>query len=210
MILLSDPLIVAVPVQDCGEELVDLRAMPDLFLDTRKRDAAGAWAHLRQGVAERLLTAQQGLPVGVRLLVIEGHRPLHLQQRYFNGHRGELQRAHPDWPEDRLDTEASKHVSPPTVAPHPCGAAVDLTLSVGGQELDLGTPINATPQESQDACFTAAKNVSDQAQQWRQVLSKALTAAGLVNYPPEWWHWSYGDRYWAAITAAPHAVYGPL
>lgn len=210
MILLSDPLIAAVPVQDCGEELIDLRAMPDLLLDTRKRDAAGAWAHVRQGVAERLLTAQQGLPVGMSLLVIEGHRPLQLQQRYFNRHCGELQRAHPEWSEHRLDNEASKHVSPPTVAPHPCGAAVDLTLSVGGEELDLGTPINATPEESQDACFTDAKNVGGQARQWRQLLAEALTAAGLVNYPPEWWHWSYGDRYWAAINAAPHAVYGPL
>jgi len=30
-----------------------------------------------------------------------------------------------------------------------------------------------------------------------------------VNYPTEWWHWSYGDRYWAFVTGAPHALYGP-
>jgi len=24
-----------------------------------------------------------------------------------------------------------------------------------------------------------------------------LSAAGLVNYPAEWWHWSYGDQYLA-------------
>jgi hypothetical protein len=27
-------------------------------------------------------------------------------------------------------------------------------------------------------------------------LGGGLTAAGMVNYPTEWWHWSYGDRYW--------------
>jgi D-alanyl-D-alanine dipeptidase len=28
-----------------------------------------------------------------------------------------------------------------------------------------------------------------------------------VNYPTEWWHWSYGDRYWALMTGAPAARY---
>jgi zinc D-Ala-D-Ala dipeptidase len=40
------------------------------------------------------------------------------------------------------------------------------------------------------------------------MLAEALRAAGLVNYPTEWWHWSYGDRYWALATGARHAVYG--
>ncbi len=35
-----------------------------------------------------------------------------------------------------------------------------------------------------------------------------MHAAGFVNYPTEWWHWSYGDRYWALLTGSPHAVYG--
>jgi hypothetical protein len=26
---------------------------------------------------------------------------------------------------------------------------------------------------------------------------------------PEWWHWSYGDRYWAVVTGAPAALYAP-
>jgi D-alanyl-D-alanine dipeptidase len=37
-----------------------------------------------------------------------------------------------------------------------------------------------------------------------------LSAQGLVNYPTEWWHWSYGDRYWALLTGAAHATYGPI
>jgi D-alanyl-D-alanine dipeptidase len=41
------------------------------------------------------------------------------------------------------------------------------------------------------------------------VLGGALGAVGLVNYPTEWWHWSYGDRYWALTTGAPAALYGP-
>jgi hypothetical protein len=36
-----------------------------------------------------------------------------------------------------------------------------------------------------------------------------LAAAGLVNYPTEWWHWSFGDRYWAMATGSEAALYGP-
>jgi hypothetical protein len=31
-----------------------------------------------------------------------------------------------------------------------------------------------------------------------------------LDYPSEWWHWSYGDRYWALMTGATAAVYGPV
>jgi D-alanyl-D-alanine dipeptidase len=36
-----------------------------------------------------------------------------------------------------------------------------------------------------------------------------MEGAGFVNYPTEWWHWSYGDRYWTFVVGAPQARYGP-
>lgn len=41
------------------------------------------------------------------------------------------------------------------------------------------------------------------------MLGAALSAAGLVNYPTEWWNWSYGDRYWALTAGHPFPLYGP-
>lgn len=29
-----------------------------------------------------------------------------------------------------------------------------------------------------------------------------------VNYPTEWWHFSYGDRYWVYIEDKESAIYG--
>jgi D-alanyl-D-alanine dipeptidase len=96
-------------------------------------------------------------------------------------------------------------------APHSTGGAVDLTLSTeDGVELDMGTPVDATPEVSANACFTAARGISELARENRCILALALDLAGLVNYPTEWWHWSYGDRYWALLTGADHAVYGPV
>jgi D-alanyl-D-alanine dipeptidase len=210
MLLLSDQAVAAVTAVDNGDPLVDVRGVSDFEVDERKQDLAGDWSMLRRSVVDRLVEAQASLPLGIRFLVIEGYRRPSLQERYFAEHLDSVNQEEPDWPAERAYAEASKHVSPVSVAPHPCGAAVDLTLSIEGVELDLGTPVNATPRQSEGACFTEASNISAEAREWRQVLRRSLEGVGLVNYPPEWWHWSFGDRYWAVVTGAPHAVYAPL
>lgn len=90
IVLMSDPVVAAVPVRECGERLVDVRLAGELAIDVRKADAAGAFAHLREGVLDRLLEAQALLPHGLRLLFIEGYRPLDLQRRYFERYAAEL------------------------------------------------------------------------------------------------------------------------
>ncbi|MCX4552401.1 M15 family metallopeptidase [Streptomyces sp. NBC_01387] len=212
IVLMSDPKVAAVPVQECGERLMDVRRGSQLLVDERKwQDSAGAFAHLREGVLDRLLAAQAQLPGGLRLLYVEGYRPPALQRRYFDEYAAGLRADHPEWAAEQVHSMASRYVSPPGVAPHSAGAAVDLTLAdADGRELDLGTRMNATPEESAGACYTRAENISDGARSHRAVLSTALTAAGLVNYPTEWWHWSYGDRYWALGTGAAAAHYGPV
>ncbi|MET9103720.1 M15 family metallopeptidase [Streptomyces antibioticus] len=209
VVLMSDPRVAAIPVQDCGENLVDVRTH-GLKVDDRKCDEAGAWSHIRQGVLTRLLHAQSLLPTGVLLLFVEGFRPPALQQRYFEEYANELARAHPDWPPAELRDAASRFVSPPEIAPHSAGAAVDVTLiDYQGRELDMGTRVNASPEESKGACYTHAPGLSSRASTNRATLGRALSTAGLINYGTEWWHWSYGDRYWALQTRQPAALYGP-
>jgi D-alanyl-D-alanine dipeptidase len=197
VILLSDPRVAAVSSCDDGDPMVELRF--------------GRAGLVRAGLADRLAGAQAMLPDGLRLLVVEGYRPPEAQQRIFTAYREELRRLHPCWPARRLLVETSKFVSPVRVAPHSTGGAVDLTLcTADGVELDMGTAIDATPVASGNACFTAAPHIRAEAAANRRILIDALRGAGLVNYPTEWWHWSYGDRYWALTTGAPHALYGPL
>ncbi|MEV6884926.1 M15 family metallopeptidase [Streptomyces sp. NPDC051135] len=210
IVLMSDPKVAAIPVAECGERLVDVRRDGSLLVDARKQDPADAFAYLREGVLERLKKAQELLPRGLRLLFVEGYRPPSLQLAYFEEYVGQLQSIHADWSAEQIHSAASRYVSPPGIAPHSAGAAVDLTLAdAAGNELDLGTRMNADPEESEGACYTHAADISPEARAHRTLLGDVLTAAGLVNYPTEWWHWSYGDRYWALITGETAALYGP-
>jgi D-alanyl-D-alanine dipeptidase len=211
MVLLCDPRIAAIALGDVGEPLVDLRDVPELRVDHRQADPAGAYAQLREGVVQRLLDAQATLPGGVRLLITEGYRPLDTQRSVFDGYRDELRRRHPDWTADRLYVETSKFASPVEVAPHSTGGAIDLTLCTeDGVEIDMGTSVDATPDASDNACFTAAPNIPERARGNRRTLARALAGTGLVNYPTEWWHWSFGDRYWAFVTGTGKSRYGPV
>lgn len=211
IILMNDPRVVGIPVHDCGEALVDLRQLSFLDVDDRLADQEGAYAQLREGVAWRLARAARLLPEGLRFLVTEGYRPLALQIQYFDEYAAELRKANPDWSDAYLHQQTSRSLSPPEVGPHVAGAAVDLTLrTTSGAELDLGTPVNASPEESDGACYMDSALISPTARRNRRTLTAALATAGLVNYPTEWWHWSYGDRYWALATEAPTATYGPM
>lgn len=208
---MSDPVVAAIPVREGGEPLVDVRTDRRLLVDPRKRDPEGHFAQIREGVADRLLAAQDSLPAGLRMLFVEGYRPPALQRAYFQEYLGELRAEYPNASEQELFSAVSRYVSPPDIAPHSAGAAVDLTLATtDGTELDMGTRVNASPEESSGACYTEAGSIDANARANRDVLGRALASVGFVNYPTEWWHWSFGDRYWALAVGASAACYGPI
>ncbi|MCA8033337.1 hypothetical protein LGM46_10085 [Burkholderia arboris] len=95
--------------------------------------------------------------------------------------------------------------------------AIRLTKTTAAPLLDIGRRpatglaiMNATDQESSGTCYTHNAFISRAAARNRQILIDALTRTGFTNYPSEWWHWSFGDRYWAVIQNESHAIYGPV
>jgi D-alanyl-D-alanine dipeptidase len=166
---------------------------------------------VRAGLADRLMAADLQLPWGIQLRVVEGFRPVEQQRAIISSYAEQVRAHHPGADEAERSRLTSRFVSPVDVAPHVAGAAVDLTLvDVCGEELDLGTPIDATPEASDGRCYFAADGIGADARAHRDLLASVLAGQGLVNYPTEWWHWSFGDRYWALMTRARHALYGPL
>ncbi|MBK9321503.1 MAG: M15 family metallopeptidase [Bdellovibrionaceae bacterium] len=165
----------------------------------------------RDSIGEKLVQAQNLLPKGYRLLIKECHRPMLVQKEFWDSYFSYLKSKFPTWSDQEIYDECSKLNAPLEVAPHTTGGAVDLTLSdESGNALDLGTKFNAGPLETENATFTIATNISDEARKNRQILMSVMSKAGFVNYPTEWWHWSYGDKYWAFQTRHPYAIYDSI
>ena len=202
-VLIGDPRIARIPVDDNGEPLVPLDWMPG--------PATGAARLVRAGLADRLAAAQEALPDGLRLRLSEGFRRAGDQQAIIDGYAATLRRSRPEAGPAEIARLTSRYVAPLAVAPHVAGAAVDLTLAdAEGRELWLGCPLDATPEESDGACYFDAPDLDREARAHRELLRLVLAGSGLVNYPTEWWHWSFGDRYWAHRTGADRACYGPV
>jgi zinc D-Ala-D-Ala dipeptidase len=208
-VLLSDRRIVAIPVRDNRDRLVDLATRGIACADMSHGPVASRLA--RSGLADRLRAADRALPRGLRLHVVEGFRTARAQRAIIAAYIETLRHDYPGLEEAEIARLSSRFVAPLSVAPHVAGAAVDLTIvDSQGEPLDMGTPIDATPEQSDGACFFDARNISPVARAHRDLLAEALRSVDLVNYPTEWWHWSFGDRYWADVTGAPHAVYGAI
>lgn len=210
-LLISDSKIQSVKVQECNEPLVDLR---ELGFKIRPHHIVHYEGNtlVRKSVADKLIAAKAYLPKGMEFYFSEGLRPLTVQKQIYDEHYQHLAKTNPTWDKSKLREETAKFVAPPEdVPPHSTGGAIDLTLiDEHGNEVDMGSGLDETPDKNENKSFTHAPNVSDIGKKNRKILSDALTAVGFVNYPTEWWHWSYGDKYWAYHTKAPHSLYGSI
>lgn len=215
MLTLAHPSIKRMEYIECGEAFVNLQGIHERIAVDMSRQLISSdgdyfcWS--RHDVATRLVTAARRLPPHLRLLVVEAYRSLDVQRSYFRDYTHVLKRDYPWLDGDALYEKVSQWVAPPEVGGHPTGAAIDLTLQhIDGGHVDMGTVLNANDAESSGACFTDSVFITREAARNRALLRDAMSAAGFVNYPSEWWHWSYGDRYWAVVSGKAHAVYGPV
>jgi zinc D-Ala-D-Ala dipeptidase len=159
---------------------------------------------VRSGVADRLVRAQGYLPDGYQLQIKEGWRPIWVQKCLWQKSLDDLRTSQPDLTGADLIRENTRFTAPPDSAPpHSTGGAVDLVLVHHGQYADMGWGFNQPGEGSRTdhpVPWSARRN--------RDLLAAAMDAAGFINYPAEWWHWSYGDRYWTFQTSRETALYG--
>lgn len=198
------------PIEECGEGLVDLRESNILTDPAHQRvgHRGERQFHCRREVSRRLFYAQMSLPFGYQLLVLECHRPVELQAEYWERELARLGERYPEWSEQRLREVNARYIAPPDdTPPHSTGGALDLTLvDSDGEELQMGHPVN----DRGPGAHTKARDIPPEARDNRQVLQGALRQFGFVNYGYAWWHFSYGDRYWAYLNGEPAAHYGTV
>lgn len=209
--LISDQTVTGIPVVDTGEELVNISPSPKLVVSSKRAAIYEGFTLLRTTVADKLTEAAELLPAGCSILFEEGHRPLPVQKKIFDDYYARLKVRHPEWSHERIHVECTKYVAVPSGSPpHSTGAALDVSLAdESGRELELGSISDDTPDENGDRNFTYSRDISDAAKNNRRLLIDAMERVGFVNYPAEWWHWSYGDQYWAFANSRQNAIYGP-
>jgi|SRR3989344_5760346 len=189
IILISDPRVLAIPIQENNEPLVDLQKVSSLFVDLSRENVqktSPSISFVRKSVANMLVEVQRKLPSGYRLMIKEGQRDIETQKKIFNEYKDFLKKEFPNLSEEELYKKVSAYVAPPEIVPpHSTGGAVDLTLMTSdGKEIDMGTKFNADPEESGFLNYTNAP-VFDEIKKRREVLKNAMESVGFVNYPTE-------------------------
>lgn len=174
---------------------------------------------MRETVYKKLIEAQSRLPSHLKFCLYEGYRSLDLQQYLFQNRFEKIQRLYPKWPHAQQFIETTRLVSPVTnldgsknIPPHSTGGAFDIYLvDENNQAVDMGIhPKDWMSDTEGKISQTDSKIISPIAQKNRAMMNKVLIEVGFVNYPAEYWHWSYGDRYWAYVTKQPQAFYDSL
>ena len=182
---------------------------------------------LRQSVADKLLrvNARAG-EAGLELYLFDAWRPRAVQA-YFHDvwMPQELKRRGSPLEGAALTAEVERYWAAPSgdadsPAPHATGGAVDLTLrwkemgrGRGGEQLWMGSMFDDVTALAHRDRFENLSPDSfsfsdEEAQANRRLLHGLMTAEGFAGHPDEWWHFSWGDQLWAALTGAPAAHYG--
>lgn len=204
--LIDDPRVLARRVADVDEPLIDA-STAGLAVDRTRtvvQQLSDNPFQLRSAVVERLIHAQGSLPGGFQIQIKEGWRPVWVQERLWQQSLARLRDSHPELSGAELRRENARFTAPPDSAPpHSTGGAADVILLYQGGAADMGWGFNQPGEGSRTAC-----PVPGTARRSRDILAIAMDAAGFINYPAEWWHCSYGDRYWAFQTSQ-QALYGP-
>lgn len=217
LILIADPRILAVAIKENADPMIDLNEQDEIKVGPSPEIPNNTdYTKMRKTVYEKLVQAQTLLPEGLFFCLYEGYRSLTLQQTLFENRYNEVQSKHPSWTKDEIFDETIKMVSPvinkdksKNVPPHSTGAAVDVYLiDENGDAIDMGIHPKDWKEDTDDTLsITDSQVISDEAKRNRKIMSDVLTQVGFVNYPTEFWHWSYGDRYWAYFQKRAHAIY---
>lgn len=204
-----------VEVKECGEGFVEADAMGDVFIFEPFWDTPGdiegesyaeyRAAHpsfgirMRAGVFERLTIAATYLPSSWRIVIKAAFRPFDVQVSLIDVFMNESRARHSDWTEEQHLEHARTFVADPRIVcpPHVTGGAIDIDIKNidTGRYVDMGCP----PNTDSEISFLHSDLLTPTQYENRMTLLQAMLRAGFAPNPNEWWHYQYGETYWAAF-----------
>jgi len=196
------------------EKLVDVREYDDSILARYdKQDMrvyTGDAIFVRDSLAKKLAVINAVLgKTGCKLKVVYGYRHPEIQEAYFTKRKQEILADQPALSGEALEKYTHNFVAVPDVAGHVTGGAIDVTIvDSTSRELDMGTAI--ANYSDPEKIKTFAQGIDKQQRDNRKLLHDLMVAQGFAPFYGEWWHFSYGDREWAAFYGKKSALYGAI
>ena len=166
---------------------------------------------VRTYIYDLLKEARKHLPENYHFVIYEAYRPLARQVEMWENLKSRLMKENPhlDPESEELAEMCNVYIANPyrQGSGHQSGAAVDVSLVNDNEvEYDMGCAVgDFGPETAIDS-----EHISEEAKKNRSILKSALEKVGLINYPPEWWHYSFGDRLWARMTGSKLAVFANI
>jgi zinc D-Ala-D-Ala dipeptidase len=215
----------SIGIIECGERLVSLKGLHSrIYVEPYYyiRSIRGAINDciVRETVAEKLRIVADNLPTHLGLVIFDGWRSSDVQSELFNNYREALIKEFPDIPEDELDRKVTMFVSlasrnPLCPSPHLTGGSIDLSIIDNDHNfIPMGTPFDDFSIESHTAYYEELalnrklNNDEVNFMRNRRHLNFAMTSVGFTNFPTEWWHYDYGNQFWASFSGSEYAIYG--
>lgn len=194
-----------VPIEENGEPLVRLTGLySQSWHRTMGRPGSLDEIWMRVNTNRNLFKAQSYLPQGIKLLVLDGWRPVALHQKIVTADLLEIA-AHPELKEilDPADITA-KHPAPSLT-----GGRVGITLCDDqGEPLDMGSVVRHPCLEA--LTYYYHDKHSEQAELFhkrRMCLLAAMTRSGFSSDGGAWWRFQHGTQHHHSLVGGP-AQYG--
>ncbi len=202
-----------IPVRECGEPFVFVNSKSIIngylsAMNDMKTYFEGQ-IPVRRTVFAKLKKAQailgQNNP-SFSLCVTYGYRSEEIQTKKFGEQLAVISKNKFFADPLNLYEEVHRFIAVPTVAGHPTGGAVDVTIidNQSGNGVDFGS---RQYDFSTKDCYVYAPSITREARNNRFLLRNCLTQVGFAPFDGEWWHFSYGDQEWAYYYQRPSAIY---
>jgi D-alanyl-D-alanine dipeptidase len=160
-------------------------------------------------VGEMLMQAQEKLPTGYKLMINECYRSADTERKYQDDCIKEFKLKDILPSKEKIAQEYDRLTQEYDHNGHHTGGVLDVTLVD-----DKGSVVDMGPHVPSGLNWLGAvqkiKLETKECSSNRKKIFQALEQTGFICYPTEWWHWSFGDRYWCFKTKSHSAIYGDI
>lgn len=194
-----------VHVHECFDPLVDFLPHRHIIFNNETLEEP---ILIRKKVLFKIYNIADSLPEGLNIKIYKVFRSRIKMNDAFEGVIAEITAHNPGIGRHEAMKLAKFKTDDPkgSIGGHETGGAVDVALcDDNGVDLDYGTKFH----EYNDSTFTFNSHITNAQRKNRKDLIKIMKKQGFVNFPGEWWHFSYGDRMWAAYRGKRNGgIYG--